>query len=198
MLNKDDVRLNIELLFAVFLVALALSMDAFVVSVANGLCLRGITPLKNALLTGTAFGLFQGIMPLIGYFAGHLFHDMANRFSHLAAFILLGAIGLRMIVGALRNPKNPPSPTYTAFSGKTLLAQAVATSIDALAVGISLALFGVNIYLSALIIACVAFAFSFCGVLAGNRFGLSLGGNAAILGGVILILIGFRVFLYGT
>ena len=198
MLIKDDVRLNFEALGAIFLIAFALSMDAFVVSVARGLCQRGIAPIKNAWLTGAAFGLFQGIMPLIGYFAGHLVHDISERLSHLAALILLGAIGLRMITGALKNSKNPGAVTFIAFSGKTLLAQAVATSADALAVGVSLALFSVNIYLSAFLIACVAFAFSFCGVLAGSRFGLSLGENAAILGGIILIIIGIRIFFGGV
>ena len=104
---------------------------------------------------------------------------------------------MRMITGALGSSKKSDDDVHTAFSGKTLLAQAVATSIDALAVGVSLAVFDVNIYVSIITIVCVAFLFSFCGVLAGSRFGLLLGVNAEILGGIILILIGIRIFLGG-
>ena len=190
--------MNFGGLLAVFLIALALSVDAFVVSVANGICIRGIMPLKNAVLTGAAFGLFQGIMPLIGYSAGHLFHGFAERLSHWAALLLLGAIGLRMIIGALREPNTGTGVSASAkFSGKTLLAQAFATGIDALAVGMSFAFWAVNIYFAALLIACTTFILSFCGVLAGARFRLSLGVHAAIFGGAILILIGVRIFLGG-
>lgn len=179
----------------ILLLAVSLSMDAFAVSMTNGMCYR-INPLKNALYSGLAFGLAQGLMPLIGYFAGRTFADIVERYVHWVALILLGVIGAKMIIEAVRDLKRPEEDSHERkFSLKILIFQAVATSIDALAVGVSLGIMKVNLVLAASTIAATTFAFSFTGVLAGKKFGQILKEKAEILGGVILILIGVRIFL---
>ena len=179
----------------VFLLGVGLSMDAFAVSITNGMCLRA--PLwKNALSSGTAFGLFQGIMPLVGYFAGHAFSELVERFDHWVALILLMLIGGKMIVEAVREKREPGGRTTSGiFSYKALAVQAVATSIDALAVGVGLGVMQVNLWFAVSAIAATTFALSFLGVLIGSRFGGLLKDKAEILGGVILILIGLKIFL---
>lgn len=174
--------------------AFGLAMDAFAVSVTNGMCYRMNTA-KNALSSGLAFGLFQGLMPLIGYFAGHTFSGAIERFDHWIALLLLSLIGGKMIYEAIRDGKKPENCPTRAFSVKTLTLQAVATSIDALAVGVSLGVMQVDIFLSVGIIAAITFLCSFTGVLIGKRFGGWLQDKAEILGGVILILIGANIFL---
>lgn len=170
-------------------------MDAFAVSVSNGMCYR--MPLwKNMLSSGAAFGFFQGLMPLAGYFAGHSFSRLIESVDHWIALILLGFIGGRMVYTAARELKKDACevPPRT-FSVKTLCLQAVATSIDALAVGVSLGIMQVNIWLAAGFIALITLFMSAAGVVIGKFFGKLLAGKAEILGGVILIIIGVHIFL---
>jgi putative Mn2+ efflux pump MntP len=170
-------------------------MDAFAVSITNGMCYR-MSPVKNALYSGVAFGLFQGLMPVIGYYAGATFSDAISSLDHWIALLVLGFIGGKMIWEAIKERRNPEACEVKTFTFKTLTIQAVATSIDALAVGVSLGLMpNVNIITAASLIAIVTFAFSFCGVLIGRRFGGWLQDKAEILGGAILILIGLKIFL---
>ena len=170
-------------------------MDAFAVSVTNGMCLR-VSLWKNALSSSLAFGLFQGIMPLIGYFAGHAFSELVERFDHWVALILLVLIGGKMIVEAVRESREPGGRAISGvFSYKTLAVQAVATSIDALAVGVGLGVMQVNLWFAVSVIAVTTFTLSFIGVIVGSRFGSLFKDKAEILGGVILILIGLKIFL---
>lgn len=175
--------------------ALGLAMDAFAVSMTNGMCCR-IHPAKNALSSGLAFGAFQGLMPLIGYFAGNAFSDVVSSVDHWVALALLGFLGGRMIHEALNEQEQPVG--NKPFALKTLLVQAVATSIDALAVGVTLGVMQVDIQTAVSIIALITFAFSFSGVLIGRSLGALLGTKAELLGGVILVLIGLRIFLEHT
>lgn len=177
----------------VFLLAFGLSMDAFAVSVTNGMCYR-IPPAKNALASGLAFGLAQGLMPLIGYYAGHSLSDLIESVDHWIALLLLGFIGGKMIVEAVKSARNPQGCPVKAFSYKTLAMQAIATSIDALAVGVGLGVMQVNLWLAVSTIAAVTFFCSFGGVLIGKKFGQMLKEKAEILGGAILVLIGIRIF----
>lgn len=175
--------------------AFGLSMDAFAVSVSNGMCYK-MNPLKNALSSGLAFGLFQGLMPLIGYLAGRSFSDVIESVDHWIALVLLSFIGGKMIVEAVKMRKEPEDcKTYRAFSFRTLTVQAIATSIDALAVGVSLGVMKANILLSVGVIALITFCCSFAGVFIGKKCGVLLQDKAEILGGVILILIGVNIFL---
>lgn len=181
-----------------FLLAVGLSMDAFAVSVTNGMCYR-INPLKNAFSSGLAFGLFQGLMPLIGYVAGHTFSGVIESVDHWIALVLLAFIGGKMIweaLGELRSPGDRPH--IRAFSVRTLAVQAIATSIDALAVGVGLGVMQVDVYVAVSVIAAVTFFCSFGGVLLGKVVGNALKGKAELLGGAILIFIGARIFLEHT
>lgn len=172
--------------------ALGLAMDAFAVSMTNGMCCR-IHPAKNALSSGMAFGTFQGLMPLIGYLAGNAFSDIVESVDHWVALLLLGFLGGRMIHEALSDSGQTVS--IKPFTLKTLLLQAVATSIDALAVGVTLGVMQVDILTAVSIIALITFAFSFSGVFIGKSLGALLGSKAELLGGVILLLIGLRIFI---
>lgn len=182
--------------FAVlFFTALALSMDAFAVSVSNALCYPSMSK-KQGLANSACFGLFQGLMPVLGFFAGQLFSRFISSVDHWIALVLLAIIGGKMLVEgvqALRKPEIcPASPTFTT---KTMLLQAVATSIDALAVGISFAALSVNILFAAAIIAVTTFLCCLVGVFLGRKFGFVLGEWAQILGGAILVGIGVKIFI---
>lgn len=187
-----DVVIKLTTTLLVFL-AIGLSMDACAVSISNGMCYR-INPLKNALAAGMAFGLFQGLMPLIGYFAGHTFSHTIENMDHWIALVLLSIIGGKMIIEAIHQRRHPSRVVVKAFTLPTLIVQAVATSIDALAVGVGLGVMQVNVYIAVSVIAAITFGFSFCGVLIGKKFGGLLQDKAEILGGLILILIGVHLF----
>lgn len=170
-------------------------MDAFAVSITNGMCYK-IPLMKNALYSGLVFGISQGLMPLIGFFAGNSFSHIVERYDNWLALFLLCLIGAKMIVEAVRELKSPEGNVVERiFSPKLLVFQGVATSIDALAVGVGLGVMQVNIFLAASIIAVTTFLFSFAGVVIGKKAGAPLKEKAGILGGVILILIGIRIFL---
>lgn len=182
---------------SLFLLALGLSMDAFAVSISNSLCFAGLRR-SQAAATSAAFGLFQGVMPVLGYFAGRLFAEAVSAVDHWIAFALLGFIGGKMFVEALkelRRPENEGCPAGKRFSVKVVLVQAVATSIDALAVGVSLAALSVNIWWAAGFIAVVTFVCCLAGHGIGRRFGTLLGSKAEILGGVILMMLGVKILV---
>ena len=175
------------------LIAIGLSMDAFAVSVTNGLCCKNIKK-GGTLATGICFGGFQGLMPLIGYLVGSSFAKYITAFDHIIALILLGFIGGEMIIDAIRGDDD--SNTERKLTAKSLLMQGVATSIDALAVGVSFAaLSNVNISFAAGTICCITFAFSVTGVLIGKKFGTALNNKAQLVGGLILVGIGIKIFV---
>lgn len=177
------------------LLAIGLAMDAFAVSVTNGMCYR-IPLLKNALASGLAFGIFQGMMPLIGYLAGYAFHDTITAVEHWVALLLLGFIGGKMILSAIRQQCHPQaSPPFKVFSLRTLMLQAVATSIDALSVGVGLGVMNVNVLVAVGVISLVTFLCCVSGVVIGKHVGTFFQDKAELLGGVILILIGARIFM---
>jgi len=181
--------------YLIVLLAFGLAMDAFAVSVTNGMCYR-IPLAKNALSSGLAFGVAQGLMPLIGYYAGLSFSELIARVDHWLALGLLAFIGGRMLYGAYTDRKKPREEVVVKhFSLRMLFMQALATSIDALAVGVGLGVMQVNILAAVGIIGLVTFLCSFSGVLIGRRFGQFLQDKAEILGGAILICIGIRIFL---
>lgn len=177
------------------LLALGLSMDACAVSVSNGMCFKKIVK-KEILLMAIAFGFFQGFMPVLGYLLGQTFSGFISAFDHWVALILLGAIGLKMIIETIRDMKSEGCcDGERPFTMQVLLLQAVATSIDALAVGISFAVMDVNIWSAACFIGIVTFACSLAGSFLGSRFGQFLKTKAQFLGGAILIGIGLKIFI---
>ena len=175
------------------LLAVGLSMDAFAVSVTNGLCTRK-SKLKSALACGLCFGLYQGAMPTIGFALGKTFASLITSIDHYIAFILLGFIGGKMLIDGIKN-EDELSCDIKGLTLGLLMVQGVATSIDALAVGVSFAALSVNIVSAAAFICCVTFAFSFVGYFIGTKFGTMLNNKAQILGGVILIGIGIKIFV---
>ena len=174
------------------LLAVGLSMDAFAVSVCKGLAMKKAT-LKAELTCGVWFGGFQALMPVIGFFLGALFAEAIEAFDHWVAFILLAIIGVNMIKEALSQEEDAASAD---MSVKTMFIMAVATSIDALAVGISLAMAGnVNILAAAVLIGICTCLLSALGVKIGNVFGSRYEKKAQMAGGIILILLGVKILL---
>lgn len=185
-------------LFTLFLLALGLSMDAFAVSVSNGMCYKNVHR-KEAFTTSFLFGLFQALMPTIGYFAGRLFAGYIEAADHWIALILLGFIGGKMVFDGVKELRHPESCDINrTLTFRTMILQAIATSIDALAVGISLALINVNILAAAGFIGGVTFVCCVIGSLIGKKFGSLLKEKAEIFGGCILVLIGIKIFLEHT
>ena len=188
-------------LLELFILAVGLSMDAFAVSICKGLALPKIN-LKSAGIVGLWFGAFQALMPLIGYLLGVNFREYIVSVDHWIAFILLGFIGFNMIKGFFddRKEENASELEFSAttdvddLSNKEIIMLAVATSIDALAVGISFAFLNVSIIPAASIICIITFLVCVVGVFVGNKVGDIFNGYAELVGGVILILIGFNIF----
>lgn len=179
-------------LFAVFLIGISLSMDAVAVSVAKGMCTQG-KRFKCACILAFWFGLFQALMPLIGWLSGSLFESFITSIDHWIAFLLLGIIGANMIREAIKGEEEDDDACNLALPHVLMLA--VATSIDALAVGITFAFLKVNILSSILIIGLTTFALSFAAVYLGSKLGDVLKRYAGILGGVILIVIGIKILI---
>lgn len=177
-----------------FFLAVGLSMDAFAVSVCKGLSVKK-AGMRESVICGSWFGGFQGLMPLIGYLLGALFADAIKAFDHWVAFGLLAIIGINMLKEAFE--KGCDCEEHNAdFSVKTMFVMAVATSIDALAVGISLAMAGdVNIVAAVILIGVTTFLLSGLGVKIGNLFGNRFEKRAQIAGGVILIALGVKILL---
>ena len=178
------------------LLAVGLSMDAFAVSICKGLAMKKAT-LKAGLTCGIWFGGFQALMPLIGFFLGGLFAGVIQAVDHWIAFVLLAFIGINMLREAFSGKCDCESCEADAdMSFKNMFLMAVATSIDALAAGISLAMAGnVNIFAAVLLIGAFTFVFCTVGVKIGNVFGSKLENKAQMVGGIILILLGIKILL---
>ena len=174
----------------IFLIGIGLSMDAFAVSICKGLSTR-VLKIKHALTCGLYFGFFQGFMPLIGYLLGTQFKDKIESIDHWIAFVLLFFIGFNMIKEAFENDEEVDPD----FSFKAMLPLAVATSIDALAVGVTFAFLRVDIILSVTLIALTTFIISMIGVKIGHIFGLKYKSKAELAGGIILIGMGVKILL---
>ncbi len=182
------------MILTVIMTGLGLAADAFSVSIGDGLCI-GKPKFRDALKIGLFFGIAQGIMPMLGYFAGKTFEDYIKAVDHWLAFVLLFGIGLSMIRGALTSGPECDCKKKS-LSLKELFVQAFATSIDAFAVGISfLAMPDINIYIAAAIICAVTLILSIIGVFIGKSVGKFLKGKAEIVGGVVLIFIGIKILL---
>ena len=176
------------------LLAVGLSMDAFAVSVCKGLSVRR-AGIRESVACGLWFGGFQALMPLAGFFLGTLFAGVIEAFDHWVAFGLLAVIGINMLKEAFEKECECCDKNAD-FSVKTMFVMAIATSIDALAVGISLAMAGnVNIVLAVILIGATTFALSALGVRIGNLFGSRFEKKAQVAGGVILILLGVKILL---
>ena len=179
------------------LLAVGVSMDAFAVSICKGLAMKKAT-LKGCMTCGVWFGGFQALMPVIGFFLGTLFADAIQAIDHWVAFVLLAIIGGNMLKEAFEQQEECCccNESNAALSAKTMFVMAVATSIDALAVGISLAMAGnVNIWLAAAFIGICTCSFSAMGVKIGNVFGSRFEKKAQLAGGGILILLGLKILL---
>ena len=180
------------------LLAVGVSMDAFAVSICKGLAMKKATPGSMATVGGW-FGGFQALMPLIGFFLGTLFAAAIEAVDHWVAFGLLGIIGFNMLKEAFEKQEECcccENEHNADLSVKTMFVMAVATSIDALAVGISLAMAGgVNIWLSVLLIGLTTFSFSAAGVKIGSLFGAAFEKKAQLAGGAILVLLGVKILL---
>lgn len=176
-----------------FLIGLGLSADAFSASICRGMNMRALK-LGEAYKTAFFFGSFQAAMPIIGYLLGTGFADIISAFDHWTAFVLLAFIGGKTALGSFKkNDERSCNTEKTGLAALTVLA--VATSIDALAVGVTFAFLDVRILPTALLIGVTTFALSLGGVLIGNRFGAKFKSKAELAGGVILILIGLKILL---
>jgi len=178
--------------FSLFLLAVGLSMDAFAVAVCKGLAMKKIT-VSNAGVVGLWFGGFQALMPLLGYLLAAQFKDSITAYSHWIAFALLSLIGGNMIREAIMEKEEEAADS--ALSVRSMLPLAIATSIDALAVGVTFAFLDVRILPSVILIGCTTFLLSAAGVKAGSLFGAKYEKKAEILGGIILILLGIKTLL---
>lgn len=176
---------------SIVLLAIGLAMDAFAVSICKGLALKH-AELKHMIIIGLWFGIFQAVMPIIGYFLGNSFYSYISEFDHWIAFALLVLIGANMIRESLSKDEEEVDDN---IGFRTMLILAIATSIDALAVGISLAMDNSNIYVSALIIGVITMVISMVGVKIGAKVGSSYGNKAEFFGGAILILLGIKIVL---
>lgn len=196
-----------ELLIQMLLLGVGLSMDAFAVSISNGLSMTKIT-LKKALPSALAFGIFQALMPLLGYLLGASFADFIQSFDHYIALIFLGFIGGKMIYDGVKelrtdkkakaNGEEKPVQEEKKLGFGALIVQAIATSIDALVVGVSFVAMNMNftqVLIGIAIIGCTTFILSIIGVFMGKKFGELLGSRAEIVGGLILVGIGLKVFI---
>jgi putative Mn2+ efflux pump MntP len=178
------------------LLALGLAADAFSVSVCKGLAMKK-PDYRGMLLTALFFGIFQGAMPLAGYLLGSRFEVYISRCSHWAAFLLLGFIGGKMIAETLHSGKEQQETVYRLDIGE-LLVLALATSIDAFAVGVVFAAQGMTVGCPVAVIAAVTFALSLAGAVLGRRFGSRLGSCAELAGGTVLMRIGIKLLLDGV
>lgn len=174
------------------LVGVGLSMDAFAASVCKGLCYDRIQ-WKHAFATAFSFGLFQGIMPLIGWLLGSTFAHLIEPVDHWIAFALLAMVGSKMLRDAFHGGED--EDVCAPFSIRELMVLSVATSIDALVVGISFSMTAMNIGLAALVIGVTTFVLSLAGFAIGNRFGARYERAATIFGGIALIALGAKILL---
>ena len=177
------------------LIAISLSMDAFAVAVCKGLNMSKIN-YKHGVIIALFFGAFQALMPLLGWLLGTRFDHYIVDFDHWVAFFLLGFIGGKMVYEAIEGTAETKDKDADGLDIKELLILSIATSIDALAVGITFAILpNTNIWISITTIGIATFVISFAGVLIGNRFGVKYKSRAELFGGVVLILIGLKILL---
>lgn len=176
-----------------FILAVGLAMDAFAVSICKGLSLKKIN-WKHMCIAGVWFGGFQALMPTIGYFLGSVFTDMITKYDHWAAFFLLVIIGANMIKESFGDEETVDA----AMDVRTMFLLAIATSIDALAVGITFAFMKVNLLIAVAFIGVVTFLCSAVGVKIGSVFGTRYKSKAELFGGIVLILIGLKILLEGV
>ncbi|MBQ4145937.1 MAG: manganese efflux pump [Clostridia bacterium] len=179
-------------LWEIFLIAIGLAMDAFAVSICKGLSVNKVRN-SHRLSVGLYFGGFQMLMPIIGYFLGTQFQSFIEQFDHWVAFILLCLIGINMI----REAAGECETLDSSFGFKAMLPLAVATSIDAMAVGVTFAFMEVNIVLAISLIGAVTFILSVIGINIGNVFGCKYRTKAEIFGGIVLIAIGLKILFEG-
>lgn len=180
-------------MISVFLIGIGLSMDAFAVSIAKGMTMKKQQVFPYALLLAFFFGSFQALMPFLGWWAGSYFQELIAAFDHWIAFALLSFIGIHMIHEALHPTEDKKADDALSF--KTILLLAIATSIDALAVGVSFAFLQVSILSSIALIGTTTFLLSFAAVYIGNRLGALLETYAGLFGGIILIIIGCKILI---
>ena len=181
-------------LISLIFLAVGLAMDAFAVSICKGLAMKKLS-IKNAAIIGLWFGGFQALMPAIGYFLGSTFEDKITAIDHWVGFVLLALIGVNMIRESLG--KDEDEETTGTVGIKEMFVLAVATSIDALAVGITFAFVEMNVPLAIILIGVITFAISMLGVKIGNLFGTKYKSKAEFAGGVILIFLGIKILLEG-
>ena len=184
------------LVIELFLLGVGLSMDAFAVSVCKGLSMRKLNK-KQALIIGLYFGGFQALMPFVGWLLGSQFQKYITSIDHWIAFILLGFIGGKMMIEAVRewNEEEVVDVMYAPIDHKNMLVLAVATSIDALTVGITFAFLGTPIVEAITIIGITTMVISIAGVVVGNFFGSRYKSKAEFIGGLILVLLGLKILL---
>ena len=185
--GKKDNMGAIEIL----LISIGLAMDAFAVSVCKGLAMKKMS-WKKAIIIGLYFGIFQAVMPVIGYFLGTTFEKFITYVDHWVAFILLVGIGINMVKEAFNKESENRNDNVDV---KTMLVLSIATSIDALAIGITFACLKIHIVMPVITIGLITFIISVIGVKIGNQFGDKYGKKAEIMGGVILILLGIKILL---
>lgn len=178
-------------LVELFIIAVALSMDAFAVAICKGLSVKRAT-VKQALCVGGWFGVFQALMPLIGYLLGTTFATLITSVDHWIAFVLLGLIGGNMIREAIKGDEEELDDSFTA---RTMFPLAIATSIDALATGVTFATLGVDIVPAVLFIGVTTFTLSAIGLKVGNVFGAKFKSKAEFAGGLVLVLMGLKILL---
>ena len=171
------------------LIGIGLSMDAFAVSIGKGLSTKSLTP-RHYLSVGVWFGGFQALMPIVGFLLGVSFASLVESFDHWIAFVLLGVIGSNMIRESLKGDECEIHPD---FSARAMFMLAIATSIDALAVGVSFAFLQIDILPAASIIGVTTFILSMIGLRIGNIFGCRFKSKAEFVGGVVLIIIGIKI-----
>lgn len=177
------------------IIAVGVSMDAFAVSICKGLSVPRLKP-THVLSAGLWFGGFQALMPLIGFYLGVSFTDFVSNIDHWIAFVLLGIIGANMIRESFH--RHDSCPVGSDFSAKTMFPMAIATSIDALAIGVSFAFLGVGIWEAVIVIGLTTAAFSAFGIIIGNMFGSRYKSKAEFVGGAILIIMGVKILLEHT
>lgn len=180
-----------DIIFELIFISIGLAADAFAVSILKGLEIRKVK-LKHCLIIGMYFGLFQAIMPLIGYFVGHTFEHFVVSVDHFIMFILLSIIGINMILDTF-SKKEVKLNNSLKFGEMIVLA--FATSVDAFAVGITFSFLKLNIIFSVLIIGIITFIISSIGTMIGTSVGKILKNKAQLIGGIMLILIGFKILL---
>lgn len=178
-------------LFYLAATAIGLSMDAFAVAISKGLSVQRVRS-HHGLIVGTYFGGFQALMPLAGFFLANSFASYIKRFDHWIAFALLGLIGANMIREAFSGEEEKMNES---FGLKAMLPMAVATSIDALAAGVSFAVTGENIWVAISLIGITTFVFSAVGLKIGNVFGAKYKSKAEFVGGVVLVLMGIKILV---